>query len=49
MMKLKGLIMDQFDHSKKYIGDKTAKLAMIHKIKQRNQMKEERQQKLMQR
>jgi hypothetical protein len=37
MMKLKRLLMEQFDLTKKYIGDKNAKLAMIFKLAQRRQ------------
>lgn len=35
MMKLKQLLMDQFNLTKKHIGEKNAKLAMIYKVKQR--------------
>ena len=32
MMKLKRLLMEQFDLTKKFIGEKNAKLAMIYKV-----------------
>jgi len=35
MMKLKKLLTDEFNHTKKHIGEKNAKLAMIYKVKQR--------------
>ena len=35
-MKLKKLLMDQFEMTKKCIGEKNAKLAMIYKVQQRN-------------
>jgi len=41
MMKLKKLLMDQFEMTKKCIGEKNAKLAMIYKVQQRNEMNQE--------
>ena len=32
MIKLKRLLMEQFDLAKKFIGEKNAKLAMIYKV-----------------
>ena len=31
-MKLKRILMEQFDLTKKFIGEKNAKLAMIYKV-----------------
>lgn len=36
MMKLKRMLIEQFDLAKKFIGEKNAKLAMIHKVNLRN-------------
>lgn len=35
LMKLKRLLMEHFDLTKKFIGEKNAKLAMIYKVNQR--------------
>lgn len=40
MMKLKRLLVEQFALTKKFIGEKNAKLAMIYKLNQRNMQKE---------
>jgi len=37
MMKLKRLLNEHFDLTKKFIGEKNAKLAMIYKTNQRNE------------
>ena len=41
MMKLKRLLMEQFDFTKKFIGEKNAKLAMIFKMNQRDEQKKQ--------
>lgn len=40
LMKLKRLLMEHFDLTKKFIGEKNAKLAMIFKVNQREAMRE---------
>jgi hypothetical protein len=40
MIKLKRLLVEQFALTKKFIGDKNAKLAMIYKLNLRQQQKE---------
>ena len=37
MMKLKSLLVEQFDLTKKFIGEKNAQLAMIYKVNQRQE------------
>jgi len=37
MMKLKGLLVEQFDLTKKFIGEKNAQLVMIYKVNQRQE------------
>ena len=37
MMKLKKQLTEEFNYTKKYIGEKNAKLAMIYKVKQRKE------------
>lgn len=36
MQKLKTMLQEEFNLTKKFIAERNAKLAMIHKIKQRN-------------
>lgn len=47
MLKLKDMLFEHFDLTKKFVADKSAKLGMIYKIKQRQdakrKMEEERQ------
>ena len=38
MMKLKRMLIEQFDLTKKHIGEKNAKLAMIYKVNMRKNM-----------
>lgn len=40
-MKLKRLLIEQFDLTKKFIGEKNAKLAMIYKLNRKDQQREE--------
>ena len=41
MMKLKKLLTEEFNYTKKFIGEKNAKLAMVYKVKQRKEQLEE--------
>mmetsp|Transcript_6821 Transcript_6821/g.10994 ORF Transcript_6821/g.10994 Transcript_6821/m.10994 type:complete len:376 (+) Transcript_6821:5204-6331(+) len=42
LLKLKRLLMEQFDLTKKFIGEKNAKLAMVYKLNQRMQFRQEK-------
>lgn len=44
LMKLKRLLMEHFDLTKKYIGEKNAKLAMIYKVNQREAQRQKQTQ-----
>ena len=40
MLKMKNLLLDHFDLTKKFIADKNAKLAMVYKFQQRLEQKQ---------